>query len=182
MLFVVSPNVVCRPAAPRAQAKRGAGRGPFHSLLADTRMRSNTLEDRGSSNLVLLAVIGRLGEHDPDLPACRLPARPRKRSVQSERLLPAPAPRRRSRDSLDVLAHVEFQRPGLLDGGVGADARDLEQPQCVHPRRQTDWQHPARFRTRIAQRPTMVWRAGARVKIRFGPGNDVSDPADALPG
>ena len=30
-------------------------------------------------------------------------------------------PHRARRDYLDVLAHVEFQRPGLLDGGVGAD-------------------------------------------------------------
>src|SRR4051794_41980416 len=50
---------------------KGAQQGPVPFTFGRREDALPTLEDRGSSNLVLLAVIARLGEHDPDLLACR---------------------------------------------------------------------------------------------------------------
>src|SRR5215208_572340 len=50
---------------------KGAQQGPVPFTSGRREDALQTLEDRGSSNLVFLAVIGRLGEHDPDLPPSR---------------------------------------------------------------------------------------------------------------
>ena len=92
-LFVVrrTPSVV-PPLLERRP--KGAQQGPVPFTSGRREDALHTLEDRGSSNLVLLAGIGRLGEHDPDLPACRFQRV--RRSVRFNRsvCLPRTAPPR----------------------------------------------------------------------------------------
>src|SRR6185437_3077434 len=60
---VVPPLLQRRP--------KGAQQRPVPLTSGGREDALHTLEDRCSSKLVLFAVIGRLGERDPDLPACR---------------------------------------------------------------------------------------------------------------
>src|SRR5262249_60974307 len=69
-LFVVPRTAFVPPPFLERRPKR-AQQGPVPFTSGRREDALHTLEDRGSSNLVLLGVIGRLGEHDPDLPACR---------------------------------------------------------------------------------------------------------------
>ena len=91
------PNVVCRPAAPRGQAKgRAAGARSIHFWRAEDALQ--TLEDRGSGNLFFLLL---LAGWVNTIPIClrAVSSASAERSAQSERLLPGPPRTGRARDA-----------------------------------------------------------------------------------
>ena len=97
-------------------------------------MRSRLLRIVPAVSLALFTLAARLGKRDSDLLACRF-----QRVRCGVRLnlnggFAGPSRAGYARATLVVQAHVEFQWPGLLAAGRGADAGDLEQAQRIHPR------------------------------------------------
>ena len=119
---------------PSSAGQRARSRGPFHPLLGEPRMRSRLLRIVPADTLSFFTLTGRLGEHDPDLLACRLQRVRRGVRLNLDGGFAGRSRSGRARATLVVQAHVEFQCPGLLAAGRGVDTGDLEQAQRIHPR------------------------------------------------
>src|SRR5262249_5640891 len=99
--------------------------GPVPSAPGRAEDGLQALEDRAGSQLALFTLGARLGERDSDLLACNFQ---RLRCGVWFNLNGGFAGLSRAGYALAALivqAHVEFQRPGLLAAGRGADAGDL---------------------------------------------------------
>src|SRR5262249_8677588 len=166
----------CRPSSCSSSAsQRARSKAPFQPLLGEPRIRSRLLKIVPARPL-LVCFGSRSGEYNTDLLACRFQCL--YRGVWLDRDDAFPGPSGHARAAFVLQAQVEFQWPGLLIRGVGADTGDLEEAQRVHPRDQTDGDGRSGFGRIDHPDDCLERREG--VEFAFAPSEDISGPAPAM--